>query len=105
MPASERKMHRSGQRTASGIVELPGERLRLIALARCCRGRQDVGRLLPEMTRDGARVAKRKPMRALSLQRMSADEIVVILHLFDMAFNDAGQARARQAAAHISRCL
>jgi len=36
-----------------------------------------------------AHVAKRIPMRALPPQRICADEVAVILHLFDTVFNDA----------------
>ncbi|WP_406807116.1 hypothetical protein [Burkholderia semiarida] len=49
------------------------------------------GRMSARFNRNGPgdmHVAKRMPVRALSLQRMSAGEIAVILHLFDAAFND-----------------
>ncbi|WP_144030187.1 hypothetical protein [Burkholderia sp. AU16741] len=60
------------------------------ALARCCIGRRmSIGFYRNDVLRR-TRVAKRKPMRALSPQRIGAGEGAVILHLFDTVFNDAG---------------
>ncbi|WP_146075227.1 hypothetical protein [Burkholderia anthinoferrum] len=80
MPASERKMRRSTHVRKPVIrVNSPGPTLRRPAGCRPA---------LTEMARGDMHVAKRMPVRALSLQRMSAGEIAVILHLFDAAFND-----------------
>ncbi|WP_155257385.1 MULTISPECIES: hypothetical protein [Burkholderia] len=62
-------------------------------------GRMSTG-FYRKIARDGTRVANGMPMRALSLQRMSAGEVAVILHLFDTAFNDA---RANQGDARLQR--